>query len=159
MSLNLSGNKMEMQSAVELGAALNNVNNIKTLNLSNMSIAPEAIPNLLKSLCVEEIILDDNPIGEIGIIMFSKALIKNKTLKKLSLKNTDLSSIGLQHLLISIQGNTTITEIHIENNAIDENGLNTAFTLTKGKKFKIYMSKVSNANIDPANTSENVVVV
>ena len=91
--------------------------------------------------------------------MFSKALIKNKTLKKLSLKNTDLSSIGLQHLLISIQGNTTITEIHIENNAIDENGLNTAFTLTKGKKFKIYMSKVSNANIDPANTSENVVVV
>ena len=45
------------------------------------------------------------------------------------------------------------------NNAIDENGLNTAFTLTKGKKFKIYMSKVSNANIDPANTSENVVVV
>lgn len=159
MTLNLSGNKMEMQSAVELGAALNNVHNIKTLNLSNMSIASEAIPNLLKSLCVEEIILDDNPIGEIGLIMLSKALIKNKTVKKISLKNADLSSIGLQHLLISLQGNTTITEIHIENNAIDENGLTTALTLTKGKKFKIFMSKIPNINTDPNSNSENVVLV
>ena len=161
-SLNLSGNKMELPDAVELGVVLPNVKSIKTLNLSNMNIISDTSPVLFKAFHVEEILVDDNPLEEIGMIMFCKALSTSETVKKVSMKNTNLSMIGLTHLFNSIKNNKVISDIHMENNVIDENGLMIAATFTKGKKIKVYMTKScvnSEKLFDPATLGENVILV
>ena len=162
VSMNLSGNKMELADAVELGVVLPNVKSIRTLNLSNMNIISDTSPVLFKALDVEEIIVDDNPLEEIGIIMFSKALSASQRVKKISLKNTNLSTIGLTHLFNSLKNNKGISEIHIENNSIDESGFMIAATFTKGKSIKVYMTK-SYVNcdkiFDQETFGENVILV
>ena len=162
VSMNLSGNKMELADAVELGVVLPKVKSIRTLNLSNMNIISDTSPVLFKALDVEEIIVDDNPLEEIGMIMFSKALSASQRVKKISLKNTNLSTIGLTHLFNSLKNNKGISEIHIENNSIDESGFMIAATFTKGKSIKVYMTK-SYVNcdkiFDQETFGENVILV
>ena len=49
----------------------------------NMGIISEFIPYLFKSFNLEEIILDDNNLEEVGLIMLIKGLEGDKILKKL----------------------------------------------------------------------------
>ena len=130
-----------MPSCVELGVALSKSTRIKVLNLSNIHLLPEACPVLFHNFCVEELLLDDNPLGEVGCLMLSKALMSSKTVKKLSLKNIEVSDIGLVHLLGYICLNKSLKEIHLEMNRISDNGLNKAIVLSNGTECKIYFSQ------------------
>lgn len=140
-TINLSGNSIEMNSCVELGVALSKSTKIKTLNLSNINLIPEACPVLFQNFYVEELLLNDNPLGEVGCLMLSKALMTSKTVKKLSLKNIEVSDIGLVHLLGYICLNKSLKEIHLEMNRISDNGLNKAIVLSSGTECKIYFSQ------------------
>ena len=140
-SLDISGNKLALKSAINLGATLCAMKSIKSLNMSNMGIISEFIPYLFKSFNLEDITLDDNNLEEVGLIMLIKGLEGNKNLKKLSLKNTQLSSIGLTSLLKMLDKAKDFKELHLENNTIDDMCIGIMKTMLKTKKFKIFVSK------------------
>ena len=140
-SLDISGNKLALKSSINLGAVLSAMKNIKCINMSNMGIISEFIPNLFKNINVDDITLDDNNLEEVGLIMLIKGLEGNKTLKKISLKNTQLSSIGLTSLLKMLDKSKDFKELHLENNTIDDNCINIMKNIVKTKKFKIYVTK------------------
>jgi hypothetical protein len=140
-SLDISGNKLQLKSSINLGAILCTIKNIKSINMSNMGIISEFIPNLFKSFNLDEIILDDNNLEEVGLIMLIKGLEANKNLKKISLKNTHLSFIGLTSLLKMLDKVKDFKELHLENNIIDDSCVNIMKTTLKNKQFKIFVSK------------------
>jgi Ran GTPase-activating protein (RanGAP) involved in mRNA processing and transport len=140
-SLDISGNKLSLKSSINLGATLCSMKNIKSLNMSNMGIISEFIPNLFRSFNLEEIILDDNNLEEVGLIMLIKGLEGDKNLKKISLKNTQLSSIGLTSLLKMLDKVKDFRELHLENNTIDDMSIGIMKNMLKTKKFKIFVSK------------------
>ena len=140
-SLDISGNTLDLKSSINLGAILCNMKNIKSINMSNMGIISDYIPNLFKSFNLDDIILDDNNLEEVGLIMLIKGLEANKNLKKLSLKNTQLSFIGLTSLLKMLDKAKDFKELHLENNTIDDSCVNIMKTTLKTKQFKIFVSK------------------
>lgn len=139
--INLCGNIIEMSSCVEMGVALAKASRIKVMNFSNVNIIPEAFPVLFQNVYVEELLLDDNPLGEIGCLMLAKALSSSKTVKKLSVKNIKVSEIGLIHLLGYIKVNDALKEIHLEMNAISYKGLNKAVEISNGTYCKVYFTQ------------------
>ena len=139
-SLDISGNKLQLKSSINLGATLCSMKNIRSINMSNMGIISEFIPNLFKSFNLDEIILDDNTLEEVGLIMLIKGLEGNKNLKKISLKNTQLSFIGLTSLLKMLDKAKDFKELHLENNTIDDSCINIMKTTLKTKQFKIFVS-------------------
>ena len=139
-SLDISGNKLDLQSSVNLGAVLSTMKNIKSINMANMEINSDNTPILFKNFTADEINLDDNEIGEVGLIMLIKVFGGNKNLKKISLKNTKLSSIGLTSLLKMLEKTKDFKELHLENNTIDDNCINIMKTTLKSKQFKIFVS-------------------
>ena len=140
-SLDISGNKLDLKSSINLGAILCTMKNIKSLNMSNMGIISEFIPNLFKSFSLDDIILDDNNLEEVGLIMLIKGLEGNKNLKKISLRNTQLSFIGLTNLLKMLDKAKDFKELHLENNIIDDSCVNIMVTTLKTKQFKIFVTK------------------
>ena len=140
-SLDISGNKLDLKSSVNLGPVLSGIKNISSINMTNMGIISELIPNLFKSYNLNEIILDDNNLEEVGLIMLIKALDGNKNLKKISLKNTQLSFIGLTSLLKMLEKKKDFKELHLENNVIDDSCINIMKTSLKNKQFKIFVTK------------------
>ena len=139
--MDISGNKLALKSSINLGATLCGMKSIKSLNMSNMGIISEFIPYLFKSFNLEEIILDDNTLEEVGLIMLIKGLEGDKNLKKISLKNTQLSSIGLTSLLKMLDKVKDFRELHLENNTIDDMSIGIMKNMLKTKKFKIFVSK------------------
>ena len=139
--LDISDNKLDSQSYTYLGEVLNTVSKIKTLNMSNMGINSENIPILFKSLCMNEIILDDNDIGDEGLPLLIKIFGENQNLKKISLKNTNLSGKGLDNLLEILEKMNDFKELHLENNHIDESGINSMMNAVKEKQYKVFVSK------------------
>ena len=140
-SLDISGNQLELKSAINLGAILSTTRNIKSLNMSNMGIISDYIPNLFKNFNLDEITLDDNNLEEVGLIMLIKGLEGNKNLKKISLRNTQLSFIGLTSLLKMLDKEKDFKELHLENNTIDDSCVTIMKTTLKTKQFKIFVSK------------------
>ncbi len=161
-SLDISGNKLDLKSIVNLGAIICNLKNIKSINMSNMGINSENIPHLLKSYNLDEIILDDNNLEEVGLMMLSKGLEGNKNLKIISLKNTKLSFIGLSSLLKMLNNLKDFKELHLENNIIDDNCINIIKTTIKTQQFKIFVSRnMVNKEIfiDDANGKESNLIM
>ena len=109
--------------------------------MSNMGIISDYIPTLFKNFNLDEIVLDDNNLEEVGLIMLIKGLEGNKNLKKISLKNTQLSFIGLTSLLKMLDKVKDFKELHLENNTIDDSCVNIMKTTLKTKQFKIFVSK------------------
>lgn len=140
--LNLSGNKMEMQGCIELGVALNNAKQITQLNLSNNNINSDNSPQLFQTMHMEELILDENPLGVIGLMMLSKVITSNATIKKLSLKKTNFDGMGVNIIISWLKKNQTLKEIHLEENSIDENGIKSFSMLSQcATECKVFLSK------------------
>lgn len=140
-SLSLNGNFLDMACCISLGMSLDKVTHLKILNMSNMNITSDFTPVLFSKFFIEELILDDNPLDEVGHIMLAKALNSNNSLKKLSLKNTKVSSLGLTHILNRIKLNKMIEELHLENNDLDDNSLIILSAFAKDKSCNIYINK------------------
>jgi hypothetical protein len=86
-----------------------------------------------------------------GLAELSSTKDYNKDiLKRLSLKNTGINSIGISHLMKAIEKLKNIQEIHLENNDLDENVCNELCQLCKDKNYKIYIS-ISNLKFDNVN--------
>ena len=142
INLNLDGNFMDEKSCENLGNSLQNLDNIKLISMNSMGIANlDNFPNLFKNLKFENLYLDNNPIGEFGIIMLFKAFDKNSNLKIISLKQTQIHFLGIKQMLDCLLNLNEIKEVNIEKNEIDEQSCLLIKDFLNKKKIKIFITK------------------
>lgn len=142
---NISGNTIEMDGAIWLGDGLYKSPRIKKLNMSDAKLSGEMITAIFKGedYLLEQVVLDNNELGEIGDVSLSKLLKTNKTIKLLSLKNTKMTAFGLTHILRGIETNKNfcLRNLYLSGNNLNESAVSKIFELgEKNKNLVLYIS-------------------
>uniref|UniRef100_A0A6B2L0U2 NAD(P)(+)--arginine ADP-ribosyltransferase n=1 Tax=Arcella intermedia TaxID=1963864 RepID=A0A6B2L0U2_9EUKA len=77
---------------------------------------------LFNSTSIQQLYLNDNPIGPEGAKSLADSLEKNTTLCELYLEGNQIGDIGLMYLCKALQLNTTLKQLDLNNNQIGEEG-------------------------------------
>jgi hypothetical protein len=144
--LNISNNHIDAVSSHLIGLSLRHNSNLSIIYLQNTNLNEESAPLLLKNLAdskICEIYLDDNPFGEIGAILLANVLKSNNSIRFVSLRKCNLSSLSLSCLSKVLETNTGLEGLNLEENSFDEQSLTVLEKVIKKKNnlnLKIYLS-------------------
>ncbi len=122
--LNISKNKLSQLSCSTLGYALNKTTTLEIINISECAINGETLLFLFNSKgsnTFKKIFLDDNNIGDVGLMMLSN-FIKNSTkLDTISLKKVNGNDMGFSTIVsIILLSKSPLKLINLEENVINE---------------------------------------
>ena len=122
--LNISKNKLSQLSCSNLGYALNKTTTLEIINLNECEINGETLLFLFNSKgsnTFKKIFLDNNNIGDVGLMMLSN-FIKNSTkLDTISLKKVNGSDMGFSTIVsIILLSKSPLKLINLEENVINE---------------------------------------
>eukprot|EP00984_Skeletonema_dohrnii_P009267 scaffold3537_cov79-Skeletonema_dohrnii-CCMP3373.AAC.1 len=122
-TIHFSGNGLSVAAVRSMVPFLQNANNLTYLNLNNNNIQSEGFNELFRALCDSPIeILTCNNCGIEAIEIDNDHIPKHLTILRLSGNNINADGCrGLAKLLQ--RKNSTITEIHLNNNKIDNEGV------------------------------------
>ena len=127
-SLNISKNKLTQLSCSTIGFALNKTTTLEEINMSNCDINGETLVFLFTSKgsnSFKKIILDNNNLGDIGLMMLSHFIKNSNNLETISLKKVNGTDMGLSPIVsISLISKSPLKCIYIEENIINENLIN-----------------------------------
>ena len=127
-SLNISKNKLTQLSCSTIGFALNKTTTLEEINMSNCDINGETLVFLFTSKgsnSFKKIILDNNNLGDIGLMMLSHFIKNSNNLETISLKKVNGTDMGLSPIVsISLISKSPLKYIYIEENIINENLIN-----------------------------------
>ena len=127
-SLNISKNKLTQLSCSTIGFALNKTTTLEEINMSNCDINGETLVFLFTSKgsnSFKKIILDNNNLGDIGLMMLSHFIKNSNNLEIISLKKVNGTDMGLSPIVsISLISKSPLKYIYIEENIINENLIN-----------------------------------
>lgn len=117
--LNLSNNTIDSQACSIIGFSLKKNTSLIKINLNNCGINPESLLLLFdkSGQNLKEVILDNNPIGDSGLVGLCTFLKTNKVIHILSIKNCDISELGIKPFItcgVLIQTPNII--VNMENN-------------------------------------------
>jgi Ran GTPase-activating protein (RanGAP) involved in mRNA processing and transport len=124
--LNLRGNHLEPQDAIEIAKALKQNTTLKTLNLEDNKIDDEGAAAIAEALAqnttLETLNLGNNEIGEKGAAAIAEALAQNTTLKTLILEGNTIDVKGAEKIAEALAQNTALKTLNLEDNGIGEKG-------------------------------------
>jgi len=72
---------------------------------------------------LNDLILNNNSIGDSGIQYLAQALIQNRTLTMFSIRETGITDEGIAHLAEMLKHNATLTHVWLEGNLLTNNGV------------------------------------
>ena len=142
-AINISNTKYSSDQINILGSAIKDNNYLKTIYLNNIELDTEKAPYLFYSLSeskLDALYLDNNPIEEIGAILFSNAIKNSKTLKIVSLKQCKLNNSSLICLSKAIEINNSLQYLSIEENKFDDNSILVLKKAVSDKNITIILS-------------------
>ena len=119
--LNLSKNKLENKSCEILSNILNNSKTLEEINLSSCGLTKDTISLLIneKGSLIKKLYLDNNEIGDVGVVLIGSFIQNAFNLNLISLKNISCSDIGLNIIITSTSHcKSPLKEIHIEKNKL-----------------------------------------
>ncbi len=120
--LNISKNTLTQKSCNILGVFLNKSTTIEDLNISSCGLTGENIALLVNSkgcLIFKTLILDNNNIGDIGLVMISNYIKNSTNLNTISLKNISGSDMGFNPIITNVLiTKSPIKNIHFEKNKL-----------------------------------------
>lgn len=137
---------------------LNDINSLKSIDLSNNKIASIKIPAFLSGINIsknklEEILI---PNGNLKNLNISENLLTNFKLKKNnSLVNIDISKNKIAK--IETDENTILTDLDISNNLFDNESINSILLFKNLKKLNISSNKINNINF--IKNSDNILAI
>ena len=132
-----------MEGAIWIGDSFDHLKIMKKIVMGDMKITSEMLPAILKQEenNFEEMNFDNNIFGEVGDVSIARMMIKHTKIKKIFLRNTMVSSYGIEFILncINMNKSSNLSEIHIENNNLNEEAVKkiNEFT-TNNKKVKVF---------------------
>lgn len=115
----LSNNTIDSQGCSMIGYSLKKNTSLQKINLNNCGITQESLMLLFdqSGQNLKEVILDNNPIGDPGLVGLCTFLKTNKVLHILSIKNCNISELGIKPFIscgLLVQAAKII--INMENN-------------------------------------------
>ena len=119
--LNLSKNKLENKSYEILGEILNNSKTLEEINLSSCGLTKDTISLLIneKGSMIKKLYLDNNEIGDIGLVLIGSFIQNAYNLSLISLKNISGSDMGLNIIITNtLNCKSPLKDIHIERNKL-----------------------------------------
>lgn len=144
--LDLSGNEFDPQCANSMGIYLKNCKGLKKINLSKCALNEESCPLLIKNLevsLIESLIFDDNPIGQIGAILFANLLRVNKNLKTISLRSCSIPGMTIPIILKQLDNCVNLVEIDLRGNTLIYQEFTMLNMMIEGKNIRVLIDQVT----------------
>ncbi len=146
--LNLSGNSIDPISAHLISLNLRLNKKLSVLYLENTNLNEESAPLFMKNITdskICELYLDNNPLGEVGGIIVANAIKIHNSIKYISLKKCNLTSMALMLLTKALAHNIGLDGLNLEENTFDELSLTTLFKYFQSevcvnKALKVYLT-------------------
>ena len=142
-SLDISGNKIEPQSANIIGVTFKKLTNLEEIKLNDCSITDESIPqlfNFLNESSIHNLEINSNKFLATGPMIFLKKLNVCKNLKYISYENNAFQPYFVDMIIQALTINDSIDKINFKQNSIKEDELK-KFADQKLKNVKIILSK------------------
>ena len=111
---------------------------VKVLNVYiNGLTAQEAVAISDMMICLEELDISWNKLGDHGAELLSEGITKTKTLRVLNIRNNNIGSSGTTAIANALTNNTSLEELHMSGNAIGQDGATAiAKAITNNKTLK-----------------------
>jgi Ran GTPase-activating protein (RanGAP) involved in mRNA processing and transport len=124
----IAKNDILVSSRGSVGAVSKTVQSIQELHMGSSGILSEgflAIPRmLLSNISLRSLCVVNNGIDDDGMLLLCQALSQNKNLplETLRLSFNEITCLGVEHLMNAIWGSTTLRELKLDNNKIQDRG-------------------------------------
>ncbi|KAJ3021324.1 UNVERIFIED_CONTAM: hypothetical protein HDU68_009687 [Siphonaria sp. JEL0065] len=141
VNLDLSNNKLSLQSGAEIAEMLAFNGTLKTLNLKGNSFGDKEATLLAEGLkqnsSLEAIDLSYNHIGDLGANALGAGLIANDSLRELNMAWNEIRVRGATGFLNYLKDNSHITLLNLQDNGIGESGQPVSLFLAKSNSINI----------------------
>ena len=134
----------------DISTAVINTSTVKVLNMENNDLtAQEAVAISDMMICLEDLTIFDNKLGDHGAELLSEGITNTKTLRVLDISNNNIGPSGTTAIANALTNNTSLEELYMNGNNIGQDGaiaLGNAITNNKMIKKLLLASKDDNGN-------------
>ena len=122
----------------DISTAVVTTSTVKMLNMmSNDLTAQEAVAISDMMICLEELDINDNKLGDHGAELLSEGIANTKTLRVLSISYNNIGPSGTTAIANALTNNTSLEELYISIDAIGQDGATAiAKAITNNKTLK-----------------------
>ena len=122
----------------DISTAVVTTSTVKVLNMNyNGLTAQEAVAISDMMICLEELDISWNKLGDHGAELLSEGITKTKTLRVLNISNNNIGSSGTTAIANALTNNTSLEELYMSGNAIGQDGATAiAKVITNNKTLK-----------------------
>ena len=125
-SLDISGNKLEPQSANLIGIALKKLKTLEEFKLNKCNISDDSAPNIFMNLNVSNIHnleLDNNKLGSMGSMIALNKIKASNNLKYVSFQGIEMNSTFVEMIMPTMITNKSIERINLMKSEISAENL------------------------------------
>ena len=150
-TLELDGNNIT--NVREISTAVTNASTVKVLDMwSNDLTAQEAVAISDMMICLEQLDMHSNKLGDHGAELLSEGIINTKTLRVLNISGNNIGPSGTTAIVNALTNNTSLKKLNISYNKLGDHGaesLSEGITNTK----TLRVLNISGNNIGPSGTT------
>ena len=107
----------------DISTAVINTSTVKVLGISGNGLtAQEAVAISDMMICLEELNIGDNKLGDHGAELLPKGITNNKTLRNLDINNNNIGPSGATAIANALTMNTSLQQLSINDNNIGPSG-------------------------------------
>ena len=137
----------------DISIAIINTSTVKVLNMSNNGLtAQEALAISDMMICLEELYISDNKLGDHEAELLSEGIINTKILRVLHISDNNIGPSGTTAIANALTINTSLQQLDISNNNIGPSGT-TAIANALTINTSLQQLDISNNNIGPSGTT------
>ena len=122
----------------DISTAVVTTSTVKVLNMrSNGLTAQEAVAISDMMICLEELFISDNKLGDHGAELLSEGITNTKTLRVLHISGNNIGPSGTIAFANALTNNSSLEELYMDGNAIGQDGATAiAKAITNNKTLK-----------------------
>ena len=107
----------------DISTAVINTSTVKVLNMSSNDLtAQEAVAISDMMICLEELYIRNNKLGDHGAELLSEGITNTKTLRVLNISSNNIGPSGTTAIANTLTNNTSLKKLNISNNNIGPSG-------------------------------------
>ena len=121
----------------DISTAVVTTSTVKVLHMSNGLTAQDAVAIYDMMICLEELYINDNKLGDHGAELLSEGITNTKTLRVLNISNNSIWPSGTTAIANALTNNTSLEELDMSHNTIGQGGTTAiAKAITNNKTLK-----------------------
>ena len=125
-SLDISGNKLDPQSANLIGVTLKKLKNLEEFKVNNCNITDESAQNIIINLNesnIHNLELDYNNLGQMGPLFVLNKIKASNNLKNVSFQGIEMNKMFVDMIIPTLMTNKSIEKVNLKKNQINAEDL------------------------------------